>query len=49
VQHLGLSGSAGPRAVSVTASARVSPMEFGTLSIIRSMRPAMIYVPDTAP
>jgi hypothetical protein len=24
-------------------------MEFGTLSIIRSMRPAMIYVPDTAP
>jgi hypothetical protein len=36
----------GSRAVSVIASAQIWPMEFGKLSIIRSMCPAMISVPD---
>ena len=39
----------GSRALSAIASAQIWQKEFGTLSINRSMRPAMIYVPDTAP
>ena len=49
VPHLGTSESTGSRALSVIASLRMLPMEFGKLSSNRSMHPALISVPDTAP
>ena len=49
VPHLGTSESTGSRALSAIASAQIWQKEFGTLSSNRSMHPALISVPDTAP